>query len=121
MAHILIVDDEPSNLDVAATVCHASGHTVAFAHHGKEALGLLERERFDLILLEYQMPIMSGMQVADLIRQEPALSCLPIIMMSARMTPADRHVMRAAGLLHLIAKPYRAADLRALITTVLTD
>src|SRR5687767_3368284 len=79
---ILIVDDEPSNLILLERVFHRH-YEVVCAENGRDALGILEQSPIDIVLLDIMMPMMTGLQVLQVIRSQPALVELPVVLVSA--------------------------------------
>ncbi len=110
---MLIVEDNPVNQKVAATMLKKRGHRVVMASDGKEALGALDRESVDLILMDIQMPEMDGFQATKLIREREKAKGghIPIVAMTAHALTGDRERCLAAGMDSYISKPIREADL----------
>ncbi|MCA9911999.1 MAG: response regulator, partial [Anaerolineae bacterium] len=79
-ATILIVDDNEMNRDVLARRIKRIGAEVRMCENGEEALALLEKSRFDLVLLDLMMPGMSGYEVLEHIKDNPKTRDLPVIM-----------------------------------------
>jgi adenylate cyclase len=80
---ILIADDNRVNQLLLARGLEQQGHTVVFAEHGREALELLRRDSFDLMLLDVLMPVLDGYQVLAELKDEPHLRDIPVIMTSS--------------------------------------
>jgi chemotaxis protein methyltransferase CheR len=93
---LLVVDDDETNRDVLAHRLGRVGYTVQGAEDGTRALACLERQRFDLVLLDVMMPGPSGLEILQTIRQTLSLTDLPVIMATARDQSAD--VVKALGL-----------------------
>ncbi|HEX8550337.1 MAG TPA: response regulator [Abditibacteriaceae bacterium] len=89
MAHILVVDDEPSINGLIAMVLKLEGHDVRQAHEGKTALRMAQEITPDLILLDVMMPGMSGFDVAHALFQSPATQRIPIMFVTATPKPED--------------------------------
>lgn len=119
MARILIVDDEPFNREVVGLICTSAGYAVAFAEHGQAALETLAAEAFDLVLLDYLMPVMDGLTLARTLRADCRYAELPIIGMTARSTESDRQALLAAGMNRVLGKPFRRKALLAVVEEVL--
>jgi PAS domain S-box-containing protein len=111
---ILLVDDQPANLTALATVLAPLGAELVTAGSGEEALRALLAQDFALVLLDMQMPTMSGLETAGLIRDHPRTSRLPIMFLSAA-DPAAFPVEQvyALGTVDYLAKPINPAVLRA--------
>ncbi len=115
---ILIVDDEPVNLQVLANQLSIQRFTVAQALNGPEALRILEEDGpFDLILLDIMMPRMSGYEVSRKVRETHPAHLLPIIMLTAKNQVTDLVEGLAAGANDYIAKPFSKHELLARIKT----
>ncbi len=83
MYTILLVDDENINLKILKTILRKGGYQFLEAESGEEALGLLEREHADLIILDLMMPGMDGFQALEKIKQNPSTAFVPVIIASA--------------------------------------
>lgn len=120
---ILIVDDDGSNRDLLESLLEAFGHRAESVKSGLEALAYLQasggHETPDLVLLDVMMPGMNGFEVARAIRQEPALSDLPIIMVTALTDKEDRLRAVEAGANDFITKPIDKIELRVRVTSLL--
>ena len=79
----VIADDNRVNRLLLARGLEKRGHTVVFAEHGREALDLMRREQFDLLLLDVLMPELDGYGVLDELKSDPHLRDIPVIMTSA--------------------------------------
>ncbi len=110
---MLIVDDESLNREVLLRRLQREGCLPVGARSGPEALELLRRDKFDVILLDIQMPVMNGIEVLRALKQDPHLRHLPVIMLSA-LTDVDR-VARCIelGAEDYLPKPINAVLLRA--------
>lgn len=81
--NILVVDDDPYNRDMLARKLQKQGHTIEIAENGKEALEIMAKSPFDLVLLDLMMPVMDGMQALEAIKSSPRHKSTPVIMLSA--------------------------------------
>jgi PAS domain S-box-containing protein len=118
---ILAAEDNEFNRDLIEHLLGRMGLSVAMAVNGREALALLERESFDLLLLDIHMPELDGFQVVEAIRQRErtAGGHLPVIALTARSRQEDRERCLRAGMDEYLAKPFTAADLWAAIDRAL--
>lgn len=108
---ILVVDDDPSSLDIVRTFLEARGYRVATAHDGKEALSQMEEVRPCLVLLDVMMPGMDGWEVARVIKNHPDFGPVRIVMLTARSDFTDKQQGLRSGADDYIVKPIRLEDL----------
>jgi CheY-like chemotaxis protein len=104
-AHILLVEDNAINREVAMELLSGAGIVVSVACNGQEALDMLDRQRFDAVLMDCQMPVMDGYAATRALRQRSHLRTLPVIAMTANAMVSDREAVLAAGMNDHIAKP----------------
>ena len=120
---ILLAEDEPSNQLGVSRLLEKSGHTVVLAEDGRQALDLLDDHDFDCILMDIQMPVMSGVEATRVIRSredsDPKRH-IPIIAMTAYAMAGDREKFLAAGMNEYLAKPVLKADLEAVLGRIRT-
>jgi CheY-like chemotaxis protein len=102
---ILLVDDEPTNREVTLSILNEVGMVVDAAKDGIEALAAVERARYDLILMDVQMPRLSGLDATCRIRQLPNGARVPIIAMTANAFAQDKDDCLAAGMDDFLGKP----------------
>ncbi|WP_056262192.1 MULTISPECIES: response regulator [unclassified Roseateles] len=104
---VLLVEDNELNRIVAGELLTTvAGMQVDLAHSDREALQMLEREPFDVVLMDVQMPDLDGYEATREIRQRLALADLPVIAMTAHATQRDRALCLAAGMNDFITKPF---------------
>lgn len=118
VGRVLLVEDNPVNALVARTMLEALGVEVEIARDGIEALDRLRAERFDLVLMDIQMPRMDGYTAARTWRAEEASagrSRVPIVALTANALPDDRHKSLEAGMDEHVSKPYTNADLATIM------
>lgn len=111
---ILLAEDNRVNQVVAQRLLEKMGHSVVLANNGKEALSLLERHPFDLVLMDVQMPELDGLETTVQIRcREKRLSAapMPIIAMTAHAMKGDRERCLASGMDGYISKPVTTSEL----------
>ena len=104
-ARILLAEDNPVNQEVASELLQAAGMEVDVAGNGEQALRMARRQRYDLILMDMQMPGMDGLQATRMLRQDPENASLPIIAMTANAFVEDRQACLDAGMNDHLAKP----------------
>ncbi len=110
---VLVAEDNPVNQQVIARLLSRLGHEVALAGNGREALEAMTRDRFDAVLMDVQMPEMTGLEAAGAIRRAENGSGrrVPIIALTAHAMTGDRERCLESGMDGYLAKPIRAAEL----------
>jgi len=118
---ILLAEDNLVNQKLASKLLENQGHTVVVAADGAQALDTFEKQTFDLVLMDAQMPVMDGFATTAAIRrlEERTRSHIPIIAMTAHAMVGDRQRCLQAGMDGYIAKPVHAHELFETIETVL--
>jgi two-component system cell cycle response regulator DivK len=112
---ILVVDDNEANLRLINAVLRTRGYDLVEARSGEAALEALATQRPSLVLMDVQMPGLSGIDVARTIRAMPALADLPLVAITAMAMKGDREEIMAAGFNDYLAKPYKMGELLALV------
>lgn len=112
-ARILVVEDTEVNQKVLATILTRKGFLVEIARNGREALEAMERQSYDLVLMDVQMPVLDGLEATRLIRSHVVWCRVPIIAMTAHAMRGDRERCLEAGMDGYLAKPVNAAQLVA--------
>lgn len=105
MTSILVVEDNPMNMELVAYLLKTNGMEVTQAFDGLEALEILSKSKFDLILLDIQLPGMDGMEVLKNIKEDPALSQMPVVAVTAHAMQGDEQKFIDAGCIGYISKP----------------
>jgi CheY-like chemotaxis protein/HPt (histidine-containing phosphotransfer) domain-containing protein len=110
---ILLAEDNPVNQRVASYLLQKVGHSVKPVGNGREAIAALERENFDLVLMDVQMPEMDGFEATQAIRNSEAKTGrhVPIIAMTAHAMKGDRERCLQAGMDDYVSKPINKEDL----------
>ncbi|MGV3504451.1 MAG: response regulator [Adhaeribacter sp.] len=116
--HVLLAEDNAVNQLLARFTLGNWGVTVDVADNGYAAIALHEKNVYDLILMDIQMPEMDGLETTQRIRRSPNLlkSRIPIIALTANARPGDRDLYLAAGMNDCLSKPYTAQQLYAVLT-----
>jgi len=116
---VLVVEDEPSQREVLSYNLKAEGYQVLIADAGDEALTLAREAEPDLILLDWMLPEVSGIEVCRQLKAKPATARIPVIMLSARSEEVDRVRGLETGADDYMVKPYSVVELMARIRTQL--
>lgn len=113
MANILIVDDDAAIRDLIKEVLAVQGHTFSMASSGAEALALVAKTRFNLVILDRNMPKMSGLDVLKTLRASPATAKLKVLICTAAGMLSEVDEAFSAGATDYIVKPLDFAKLTA--------
>jgi len=113
---ILIADDNREWVDSLAMVLQSEGYTVFTAYGGREAIESAENLRPDVVILDIEMPEMSGYEVARQLRRRFADRTPVLIALTVWSGDADRRLAKRAGFDHHVAKPMRFAELNGILT-----
>ena len=114
---VLLVEDNELNQEVAANIIRKRGATLTIAWHGGEAVELVRRQAFDLVLMDLHMPVMGGIEAARRIRELKQGKHPPIVAMTAAVMAEDRELCRASGLVDFIPKPVEPEDIVRVLRT----
>ena len=111
--HLLVAEDNPNNQQVARELLEDEGATVELVSHGGEAVQAIAAspQRFDLVLMDLQMPVMDGLEATRNIRSRLGRHDLPIVAMTANAMASDRAACLAAGMTDHVGKPFDVAQL----------
>ncbi len=117
--HVLVVEDEPALVTLLRYNLEREGFRVSSASDGEEALSLLAEATPDIVILDWMLPHVSGLEVCRQIRRKAATSELPVIMLTARGEETDRVRGLEGGADDYITKPFSPSELLARIRAVL--
>ncbi len=110
---VLLVEDEPAQREVLSYNLDAEGFRVVPADNGEDAMMLVEEESPDIIILDWMMPRLSGIEVCRRLKMRPETRAIPIIMLSARAEEVDRIRGLETGADDYVIKPYSVLELMA--------
>ncbi len=119
MPKILIVDDEPSSLDLTEALITAEGYRVIRAENGQQALQMLREERPDVVLMDVVMPELNGLETCRRIKTNPLSYATPVIIVTALNTPEEKIKAIKAGADDFITKPFDRVELSARLKSLL--
>ncbi len=108
---VLIAEDNSANLQTLRAFVETNGFSVLIAENGRQAVELAKSRLPDLVIMDIQMPEMDGLEATRALRQDPHLTSLPIIAVTALAMPGDEERCLAAGVDAFLSKPVRLADL----------
>ncbi len=117
--HILVVDDDKQIARLVRSYLEQAGYRVSVAYEGNEALQHIRADRPDLIVLDLMLPGRDGWEITRIIRGDPALAAIPIIMLTARVEDTDKIVGLELGADDYIAKPFNPREVVARVRAVL--
>ena len=116
---VLVVEDEPAQREVLAYNLEAEGFDVSRAENGEEALILVEEDMPDIIVLDWMMPNLSGIEVCRRLKMKAETRSIPVIMLSARTEEVDRVRGLETGADDYVVKPYSVIELMARVRSQL--
>ena len=116
MKHILVVDDHPMARQILRLFLEAEGHVCLESSSAATALTILDQRPFiDLMITDYQMPGMTGLQLLEKISDQSGLKNLPVILYSGSMTERMKGLAIQVGAYAVLSKPYNFRDLAAIV------
>ena len=110
---ILVVEDQADNRRILQDLLTRAGYEIILAENGQEALEVVARERPNLILMDIQLPLLDGYEATRLIKANPALRAIPIIVITSYALSGDESKAKAAGSDAYFAKPFSPRALLA--------
>ena len=117
---ILVADDESHILHVVSLKLRNAGYRVITANDGQEALDAAVQERPHLIITDYHMPQLSGLELCRRLKQDPTLPPIPVIMLTARGYHLEPQDTEQSGILRMLSKPFSPRQLLATVNEVLS-
>lgn len=116
---ILVVDDDPDLVRLVRAYLERAGFQVLAAHDGATALHILRRDRPALVVLDLMLPDQDGWDITRLVRADPLLTKIPIIMLTARIDDTDKIIGLELGADDYITKPFNPREVVARVRSVL--
>jgi len=113
---IMIVDDSDTIREAVAAELGAAGYEVSEAADGKEALAMLNGERFDLVICDVNMPVMDGITFVKEARKKPNCRFLPIVMLTTEAGEKKRQEGQMAGAKAWVVKPFRPEQILSVVS-----
>ncbi|MBT0960918.1 response regulator [Denitromonas iodatirespirans] len=120
---ILVVDDEPFNLDIISEYLEGAGYLLEMAPSGEEAWALLRSHQtsFDLVVLDRMMPGIDGLELLRWIKADRRLADIPVVMQTAAASPEQVREGLAAGAYYYLTKPFEPESLQSIVRAALDD
>lgn len=118
---ILVADDEPEIVDLVRLLLEWEGYTVARAENGEQALAQTQAIVPDLILLDMRMPKMNGLEVLERLQADPALTGIPVVMLSVVTTYPQVRTALETGTVAYLPKPFELRETARLVVRVLSE
>jgi CheY-like chemotaxis protein len=116
---ILVADDETHILNVVSLKLRNAGFNVLTAQDGQEALEIAQAEHPDLVITDYHMPMLSGLELSQRLHADAATSAIPVILLTARGYHLEARDTEQSGILRMLSKPFSPRHLLATVTEVL--
>jgi two-component system, OmpR family, alkaline phosphatase synthesis response regulator PhoP len=116
---VLVADDETHILHVVSMKLRNAGYNILTARDGREALEVAQQDHPDLIITDYHMPELSGLELCRRLKQEPRTADIPAIMLTARGYCLEPQDMERSGILCMLSKPFSPRQLLATVNDVL--
>lgn len=121
MTKILIVEDDPMNMKLIVEILDSLDFMIQTAKNGYEALTMADKDLYDLILMDIELPGMDGIETARRIKDKPSYDKTPIIAVTAFAMKGDREKFLDAGLDYYVSKPIHVVDFIKLISDILKN
>ena len=115
MSTVLIVEDNEKNMKLARDILQAKGYETVEAVTGEEGVKLAKEKKPDLVLMDIQLPGMNGIEAFKQLRADAKTARIPVIALTASVTPTDRSQITAAGFDAFVSKPI---SLKEFVATV---
>jgi DNA-binding response OmpR family regulator len=119
VARILVAEDEPDILLLIERRLAREGHSLTTADNGTDALRIALEERPDLLVLDWMMPGLSGIEVCSALRAHPEARSIRVLMLTARAQESDLTAAYDAGVDEFVIKPFRPGDLQDRVAALL--
>ncbi len=105
MKKVLVVEDHPLNMELVLEILEAMGFDARGAEDGKQAIGMVEKELYDLIIMDIELPGMNGVEVKDMIKTKPSYKNVPVIALTSYAMKGDRERFLGSGFDDYVPKP----------------
>jgi two-component system phosphate regulon response regulator PhoB len=120
MARLLVIDDDVDLATLTTIRLKKAGHDVTAAHDGEAGLAAIRAGHPELVVLDWMMPGMDGIEVAIAVRADASIASTPLVMITAKSGAGDFDKALAAGIDSVLSKPYVPKELLARIDSILS-
>lgn len=117
---VIIVDDEPDTAEMIAEMIRLSGYQAIKSFGGTPAISMIIRQDPDAVILDIMMPDLSGLEVLRIMRKDPRMIHIPVIVVSAKSRPEDIQEGMDAGAVAYLTKPVTYKDLKSAVQKVVS-
>lgn len=121
MAHILLVDDSPTEVHYVKNILQKNGHKVSVAINGEEGVSMAKQLAPDLILMDIVMPVLNGFQATRLLTRDDKTSNIPVVMVTTKDQDTDKLWAERQGAREYLVKPTKEKQLIRCINQVLQE
>jgi len=112
---VAIIEDEPFIVEALEFLLQREGFAVKIHNSGEDAVQFIATTKPDMVILDNMLPVINGMQILEIVRADPDLSALPILMLTAKGQRKDRFAAEAAGASQFMTKPFANSELIAAV------
>jgi CheY-like chemotaxis protein len=121
LARVLVIDDEPDVRWLLRLTLEREGHEVLLADDGLRGVGMAQRQKPALIVLDLMMPVMDGYGTLEALGKDPRTSSIPVVVLTAKALPDEEARVTGAGARRFLTKPFDPDDLAAEIRALLDE
>jgi len=119
MRHVLLIEDEANIAEALRFILSRDGWQVSVISDGEAALAAVAGARPDLVILDLMLPGLSGLEILQSLRADPATAALPVLMLTAKGQGRDREAAERAGVSAFMTKPFDNSEIRAKVRDLL--
>jgi len=119
MARILVIDDDPDIRALLSTYFQGNGHQVIQAEDGAHGIGMAAQRRPDVVILDVDMPVLDGHSTLHVMKNDPKMSGIPIVVLTSHTNTETRERFRRAGCADFLGKPFDLGQLDIAIANTL--
>lgn len=113
MSHVLLIEDEPNIAEAIRFILTRDGWSVSTLQDGAAAVAAVHDQKPDIVILDLMLPGLSGLEIVETLRADPATHSLPVLMLTAKGAGREREAAERAGVSRFMTKPFSNADILA--------